>query len=66
MDNRLWRPQCKYEEIHTGRQQPHTHTHVQTLWQVKINQFWMAKITLNPDYEAEYGPGQRAATHFVR
>ena len=33
--------------------------------QGKINHVWMAKITLNPDYEAEEGPGQRAATHFV-
>lgn len=24
----------------------------------------MAKITLNPDYEAEEGPAQRAATHW--
>lgn len=44
----------------------HTHTDTNTVGRVELIRLFVAKITLNPDYEAEDGLGLRAATYFVR
>lgn len=44
----------------------YTLAHTNTVGRVELIRLWVAKITLNPDYEAEDGPQLRAATHFVR
>lgn len=54
---------CSWIKIETVAGSSHTHSQH---CGVKLIRLWMAKIILNPDYEAEEGPGQRAAPHFVR